>query len=416
MIVVCEGCDRRFQVDAARIPAGGARVRCKRCGHRFRVAPASGAPAAPTTDDTTLEGTTAPAAPGELHFVTEPSAVEDGGTAPPDDAGQAAGERTGTSWEFGESIFKLEGAGEALAAEAPDGAAVATAAGAGIAEAGPEASSPPLAGAGDAAERPQAGPGTAESGAAEDAAAPVERLELAGEAISDRTEAPAAVAATAAEPGTGEVDDDVDPDVDLDVDLDAGLDAAFDLDLPAAPPAASAPAASAARGETPAWLEHAGWAAALVLLAALAHGAVRVAPAPSTAQAGTMALAEGLAAENVRGRFVENAEDGTLFRVSGELRNRGTSAAAYGVPLRLVLLDARGQPVGDAPVGPALAETAVREFRADALVARQEREAGALGGATIAPGTGIAFDAVVPALPEEAVRFRIRASEARSEP
>jgi len=39
MIVVCEGCARRFQLDESRIPKTGARVRCKHCHHRFRVSP-----------------------------------------------------------------------------------------------------------------------------------------------------------------------------------------------------------------------------------------------------------------------------------------------------------------------------------------------------------------------------------------
>ena len=39
MIVVCEGCERRFQLDDRRIPETGARVRCKYCQHRFRVPP-----------------------------------------------------------------------------------------------------------------------------------------------------------------------------------------------------------------------------------------------------------------------------------------------------------------------------------------------------------------------------------------
>jgi len=80
MIVVCEGCDRRFQLDDARIPERGARVRCKRCHHRFRVFPPKGATAEPAhpsasadpaaSGDQTLFGRSLP--DGELRFVNEP--------------------------------------------------------------------------------------------------------------------------------------------------------------------------------------------------------------------------------------------------------------------------------------------------------------------------------------------------------
>jgi len=38
VIVTCERCETRFQLDEARIPASGARVRCSRCKHAFRIA------------------------------------------------------------------------------------------------------------------------------------------------------------------------------------------------------------------------------------------------------------------------------------------------------------------------------------------------------------------------------------------
>lgn len=39
MIVTCEGCDTRFQLDDSRVPPAGARVRCSRCKHSFLVLP-----------------------------------------------------------------------------------------------------------------------------------------------------------------------------------------------------------------------------------------------------------------------------------------------------------------------------------------------------------------------------------------
>ncbi|MCC6642729.1 MAG: zinc-ribbon domain-containing protein [Deltaproteobacteria bacterium] len=40
MIVTCERCDTRFQLDDLRVPASGARVRCSRCKHAFVLLPA----------------------------------------------------------------------------------------------------------------------------------------------------------------------------------------------------------------------------------------------------------------------------------------------------------------------------------------------------------------------------------------
>ena len=37
MVIVCEKCDTRFQLDDSRVPAKGARVRCSRCKHAFFV-------------------------------------------------------------------------------------------------------------------------------------------------------------------------------------------------------------------------------------------------------------------------------------------------------------------------------------------------------------------------------------------
>ena len=146
MIVVCEGCTRRFQVDDARIPARGARVRCKRCNHRFHVMPSAAgtgaaAPAASDeTGDQTLLGITlspqAGDAAAELRFVTEPPA--DGPAEPdPPTAGSPSPVRDDPeattpspdatvgegSWEFGDSSLSFD---EAMSSETPEESAAST--------------------------------------------------------------------------------------------------------------------------------------------------------------------------------------------------------------------------------------------------------------------------------------------------
>ncbi|MGI9431546.1 MAG: zinc-ribbon domain-containing protein, partial [Myxococcota bacterium] len=42
MVIACEHCNTRFQLDDARVPETGVRVRCSRCKHSFFVAPPGG--------------------------------------------------------------------------------------------------------------------------------------------------------------------------------------------------------------------------------------------------------------------------------------------------------------------------------------------------------------------------------------
>ena len=39
MFVSCGNCDAEYELDDAKIPAGGARLRCKNCDHYFVIAP-----------------------------------------------------------------------------------------------------------------------------------------------------------------------------------------------------------------------------------------------------------------------------------------------------------------------------------------------------------------------------------------
>ncbi|MBW2313089.1 MAG: zinc-ribbon domain-containing protein [Deltaproteobacteria bacterium] len=174
-------------------------------------------------------------------------------------------------------------------------------------------------------------------------------------------------------------------------------------DLPEAlPPAAR-------RGN--AWLEHAGWALSLVLLLAVAQGTIHIEPAAIEAPPGLVEI-EGLQAENVRGRFVENARSGTLFVVSGELRNRSRAARAGG-PLRVVVLDEHGFAFEGrgAAVGRTLSEAMVRETPIGALQQQQAALARTLGEQALAPGEGVSFQAILGELPDGAVRFRLERAE-----
>jgi hypothetical protein len=113
--------------------------------------------------------------------------------------------------------------------------------------------------------------------------------------------------------------------------------------------------------------------------------------------------APGLAFEDVRGRFVENAALGDVYVVSGALRNEGASPVAM-PELELVLRDAARQPVGDPlQVGGPKTTVQLREAGGAELTRAIPMLLG------VEPGALRRFEAVAWPLPRTAVRFEIRA-------
>ena len=107
MIIVCEQCQTRFQLDDARIPARGARVRCSRCKHAFHIAH----PGAQPQDvvEEAIAAVSEPAAP-------EPS-VDLGVADDPQVDSPLPEEDEEQDWEFNEDGPSL--AGQAAAASQP---------------------------------------------------------------------------------------------------------------------------------------------------------------------------------------------------------------------------------------------------------------------------------------------------------
>lgn len=493
MIVTCEGCERRFQVDEARIPERGARVRCKRCNHRFRVT-RPGSPAAGADGDASLDGESsltgaaeataaaASEAANELRFVTEPPAdaaapaeapaASDGSAedaAPPPAPGeQTVGEG---SWEFGDSSLSFDEATppavtrdpassqsfiDGIPDDDPPESDPSASSESPFEAAAPVAKPPEPDDPGESSLRavaPTAGSDSLIFELSEEPDDP--SLELADDDAEAETQAdplPVAAAApspeAAPEPTVAPADDAGDvslPEIGSVADWDRLAaegapaepavaaptepeaipedDAPFDFgdlddedpdpdwpDLGAMPEATAEPPPAARRGGA-GWLEHAGWALSVVLLLAVAQGTVRVEPGVPGMPPGQLEVA-GLSAEDVEGRFVDNARSGTLFVVSGRLANRSATPARPKGALQLVLLDAEGSVLGaqPVPVGPALPESAVREDPVGALSQRQEARAQELARVEIAPGEGVAFSAVVGDLSERAVRYRIEAA------
>jgi predicted Zn finger-like uncharacterized protein len=149
-----------------------------------------------------------------------------------------------------------------------------------------------------------------------------------------------------------------------------------------------------------------GWLAAVALLGVVVHsGVVR----PPEAARGSIELA-GLRVEDVRGRFVENAQGDTLYVVSGRLRNEAERTRAAGALIQVSLLDAVGSPIDGARTwaGPALPDERLRESLPEQLRLEVEARARRLAQIPLEPVAELEFAAVFDALPEDAARFALQ--------
>jgi predicted Zn finger-like uncharacterized protein len=371
VIVTCERCETEFQLDDARVPTGGARVRCSRCKHAFFVMP----PAASTEEAIDRAANLALAAdptPDVTQDLSEPAVADAPAGAAASEPAAAPGEDDESDWEFNGDLPADGGdsSSDLYSVREPDPTPR-------------TALTDPFAGEADV------------------------QLELASEGAA--APAPARVAAPAPHrAAAAAASEDLGSPVDWDF-LDRGVDRPASVNT-AAPVRAISIAADAAgrapRAETelPIAVRRvaaaAGWIATAALCAvALLRGLAPTAPA-ATAWTDP---APGLALEDVRGRWLDNASLGRIYVVSGRVHNVAAADAAV-PPLVLELRDPAGRAVGDpVPLRSAGGPARLREADEAALAASS---AEAVGG--LAAGVAWNFEAVVWPLPEDAARFTIR--------
>ena len=414
MIVTCERCQTRFELEDAKLPPAGARVRCSRCRFSFFVKPAPGA-----------DGETQVVAPGGL--APRPKAGKKANAAPAEDAtralgapaagaapaGRAEGGDDESDWQFNEEPARKPSATRrapvsplreflAPAREEPpsleqlgdpeswdlvggDEAGEVT-----VARVRPEAPVAPR--AAPMPERVQQRvPERAPEPVAEPALEPV--LEI----------APAPVPAMAA------------PAV-------ATPPHTAPARLPLAPPPAvfeEPEAPAAAPGERPLarGLQAAGWAATLGLAVALARASL--APAAPAARLLAAPIRSGpFAVRELSVRRLENAWGQRLLVVSGRLANEGEQALAPATGLRLSLLADDGEPLGHAGAAAAVApgEERLREQASEDLLADNGWRASVLAWTPIAAHEASEFAAVVFDPPAAASRFRLELTSPPPQP
>jgi predicted Zn finger-like uncharacterized protein len=370
LVVLCERCRTRFQVESTRIPAHGIRVRCSRCKHAFFLRP--GADAGRTDppgmlDEATHQvagsGADTGAAGRGLELVGADPAT-DGETADPRAETRSGGALeldAESDWEFNTDFPEAERSDSA----------------------GPEAFS-------DAADASEAGPGTPSF---EDVGDPESWDLLAEEDEESEVPAPplASSEATAPEPEPA---------------------AAMEAERGAAPDRRAAPGEAAASrglaGRGPSLGELVGWLATALLLVIAAHGSLRVAAQPSVVH-DELALGAGLQLEEVRGRWVENALGGSLYLVSGRVRNAAEAPRKLGSVLMVSLLRQSGAAIAGlrAPAGRMLESRRLRQEDPEQLKDELGRSALALALRPLAPGQMLEFDALFEALPPDAAGFRL---------
>ena len=382
MIVTCEQCATQFQLDDAKVPPGGVRVRCSRCKHAFFIEPPGGAPELGRVDRAAQDAldAQAPPAPDPTEDLAPPSAAIGSDF---DDSDELASE---SDWEFNQAPFSADPPGESEAAEMTDAAreAIDDLLGSRAREPrGPAPSAP--------RSQPQAVAAPAVDAEEEDLGSP-ESWDLLADDSSP-----------AADPG-----ESLEPDV---AGAKSGRDPAIAARLKILPPSLDEWTPPSEPSVVLAWIArtgHAiGWSVTAILfsLVAILTLAPTIVP-EAEADFGSQRLA-GLEAEGISGRWVENAVSGALFVVSGRLVNPAAQPAALGTRIGVRLLDANGARLRLEPVtvGPVLLERELRETDLAGLQLRQAEGALALAAQVIQPGQNLAFEAVVGDVPLAASRF-----------
>jgi predicted Zn finger-like uncharacterized protein len=407
VVVSCQKCRTRFQLDEGRIPAKGVRVRCSKCKHAFFVAP-------PGSHDDTIHGLAEQAAvqgrPAKPRLDTSVDLPPVRSGEPEDD------------WQFNIDPPGAAGAGAGRTSHARQSSDDDTPPPAEITDSEPTES--------DAVDSFFELDGLSDPG-------PEREQEPAGAAAApaDPASAPRPAEARKAAPPPIEPEQEVTFE-------DLGSPETWDFGVAETPrPAAPKPAAKTktkAKAKTkhaePARVESApapaqqqrsaprlradsllgslagaaGWLLAIALFGLGLHGALTpLRPGREglpPVRIGSLELAD------VRVRHVENLLVGPVVVVTGELRNPG-DAGVQGVAPRLQITDARGRSLDIAPVwlGVVLSPAELREADPGALRAAQARSARVLAERSFEPQDRVSVTAVLAELPPEASAFRIEA-------
>lgn len=426
MIVTCERCATQFQLDDARVPKQGVRVRCSRCKHAFRVVPGgtrSAEPAAEAAqaarekgDDSTQD------IAGEAQHEAA-SGLEAGERDPADEPRTASGfdaetqpeagergpglESEESDWEFNQDVAgEIEQSPQAdLGSDDskpdPPDAAPAPRSGGRLADDwfGGSAADAPL----ELDDRPRGGSEEAEPEAHERSAPAAAARESVSAApreaapvLAAETPAPQRAEVPTAHGSADELSNDA-----WDLLAATEEEERAPVETQAPPPSRGRFVADAA-ARLLRWLAQGGHALGWAVTLGLFGAGLFAGLAPQPRVAPHAERVAGIEVASAAGRFVDNASAGTLFVVSGVLRNPGPGAADLR-PLTVELVDARGNALSVAPL-PLHEPVPVSLLREapEATLRALPRLAGEMR-----PGEQRLFEALVADLPAQAAAFRI---------
>ncbi len=419
MIITCEKCDTRFNLDDSRIPADGVKVRCSRCKHAFfvQLGEAPGASDAEAASDLAHDAVAGQAAAdGQTQNLEETDdrtqMLEQGAvdfSAPSRDDVEEE-----SDWKFNEDPEEegASGTPERAAAEfTPDLADDAPAEGVDLAgdlaaEPAPEPrrresldTSGPDSDPMNEFLASEAPPSETDGLSLDDLGSPEEWDLLGSEGPDDEAQAEAAEAPAEAPPASHAVQAETHADDGADETHFDTPPAAVVEELPLTP--------SSPRSVQTGVVGIAAWAVMALLLSLAAWGSL-VPPSSAPGYAAPTVLGD-LRVDGVEARIVENAVAGPLYVVSGQLHNPGQGPSLTGARVLVQLLDGSGAALAEAPVplGAAPSEASLRMDEPELLLARQGSDADALARKTLAPGESIAVAALLPRLPVGARGFRL---------
>lgn len=381
MILTCERCETRFRLDASRLPATGARVRCSRCKHAFFVRP-PGAPEAEVIEALAQQAavTGKPAVP-EPSWDLEEAAAAAAGRALQRSARPAAPTEgladfeSESDWRFEDEVPQLGDTGASL--DLPNGEAPAT-------PSGLDANESSFAELGDPESWDLSASSSDEVTATRVAIhASVEMPDLVTERIPDVVAEPARTPVFA--------------------DEDDSEAARVPLALPAV--------------ELSPGIRLVGWLATAALVAGVAT--LGLLPRPTAARDRLDAVSVGpLAVRALEPRLVEHALLGPVWVVAGELHNPGSEPRSLGAALGVTLLDAAGVPIEGAVATLALPlpPTSLREADPDRVREEADAAAAALASRAIAPDASVAVEAIFASAPRGAERFAVTPQAVKPQP
>jgi hypothetical protein len=153
-------------------------------------------------------------------------------------------------------------------------------------------------------------------------------------------------------------------------------------------------------------LEIAGWGAALLMLIVALVGGLASHSSDARAPAGSWSGA-GFEADQIVGRWVDNAVAGSIYVVSGRIRGAQGSDPASRKALGIRLFDTTGREIDRVaiPLAPAVPERILRESSPAELDAFQTRRAGRIAAVG---DRWVPFEAVLTDLPRFAGRFELQ--------